>query len=201
MRTTRRPLRATARELRTALAGIVLASTVLVGALSGCSAAIVDRSDAADDRVPAPQQTSAETDAPQAGASDAEDAADAATDDGGADQGSTPGGSGLTPENAADRERMLAEATITLTCPSETLNQDGAVIRVEGACADLVIDIDAGVVIADDVENLTLSGSGTVVFAEGVGSLTVTGSASIVYWTGTTPTVADRGTANTLRHG
>ncbi|MFE7196656.1 DUF3060 domain-containing protein [Microbacterium oxydans] len=180
----RRPTPRSSRRIGTPAA---LATLVLLGALTGCTATIVDRGkDGADDTVSPP---SASTSAPPVEPETAEPG------------DSAKAGGELSAANAADRERLVAEATTTMPCPTETMNQDGAVIRVEGSCADLVIDIDAGVVIADNVTNLTLSGSGTVIYAETIGSLTVTGSASVVYWTGETPTVDDRGTANTLVHG
>ena len=64
---------------------------------------------------------------------------------------------------------LIAAATTTMTCPPGPLDEDGAIIRVEGPCAELVIDIDAGVVIVDDVDELLLRGSGTVVYAGTIG--------------------------------
>lgn len=164
------------------------AAALLAALLGGCSATIIDRSDSGAGSTPAPAQATpsetAETKTPAP-----------------ADDEAAPDSSGLSPENAADRERMIAMATTTMTCPAGALTEDGAIVRVEGACGDLVIEIDAGVVIVDDVQNVTLSGSGTVVYAGTVDNLMVTGSASTVYWTGETPTIDDRGSANTLRRG
>ena len=184
----RRPTPRSSRRIGTPAA---LATLVLLGALTGCTATIVDRGKDEADSASSPSTT---TSGPSAPAPPVE------PETAEPDTSATAGGE-LSATNAADRERLVAEATTTMPCPTETMNQDGAVIRVEGSCPELVIDIDAGVVIADDVTNLTLSGSGTVIYAETIGSLTVTGSASVVYWTGKTPTVDDRGTANTLVHG
>lgn len=162
------------------------AAALLATLLGGCSATIIDRSDA--DSTPAPTQTApVETPATKTPTP--------------ADDEAAPDSSGFSPENAADRERMIGMATTTMTCPAGALTEDGAIVRVEGQCGDLVIEIDAGVVIVDDVQNLTLAGSGTVVYAGTVANLMVTGSASAVYWSGDTPTIDDRGTANTLRRG
>lgn len=171
------------------LISTALTALLLAAALTGCTAAIVDGADQSSEtptaeQTPTPDRSPAEKQEPSATEEDAE-----------------PSSGGLSAQNAADRERLTGEATTVMPCPSGPLDQDGAVIRVEGPCADLVIDMDAGVVIADDVTTLTLSGSGTVVFVEGIDALTVTGSASIVYWTGSTPTVDDRGTANVLTRG
>ncbi|KKX99229.1 hypothetical protein AAY78_03520 [Microbacterium sp. Ag1] len=168
-----------------------LATLVLVGALTGCTATIVDRAKDGTDSASSGSTSASEPSSP----------APPTEPDTAEPDDSTKAGGELSAANAADRERLVAAATTTMPCPTDTLNQDGAVIRVEGSCADLVIDIDAGVVIADDVTNLRLSGSGTVIYAETIDSLTVTGSASVVYWTGETPAVDDRGTANTLVHG
>lgn len=172
------------------------AALLIAGALSGCSATIVDgdASPSAPAETP-PAQTAPE---PSSAPSDAGSPSTESSTSPGEDDAET---SQLSAENAEERERLTASATTTMPCPSGTLDQDGAIIRVEGPCADLVIAIDAGVVIADDVENLSLSGSGTIVYAETIGSLTVTGSASVVHWTGRTPTVDDRGSANTLTRG
>jgi hypothetical protein len=181
-------------DMRTSrLTATALTALLLAAALSGCTATIVDGSAQSSEK-PTTEQTTEQTSTPDRTEADTEEPA--TTDD--ADESTT---SGLSPQNAAERERLTAEATTVMPCPSGPLDQDGAVIRVEGSCAELVIDIDAGVVIADDVTTLTLSGSGTVVFAENIDALTVTGSASIVYWTGSTPTVDDSGTANTLTRG
>lgn len=165
----------------------VCAAALLAVILGGCSATIIDRADDASGSTPVPTRSApiepSETPPP------------AADDDAAVDA------SGLSPENAADRERMLSMATTTMTCPAGALSEDGAIVRVEGECGDVVIEIDAGVVIVDDVQNLTLSGSGTVVYAGTVENLMVTGSASTVFWTGDTPTIDDRGSANTLRRG
>lgn len=171
---------------RTLLPALTVTALLLMGGLSGCSAAIVDGA-------ASPSGPASEVDEPVAAPSPTAPAQSDSPDDGAA--------SGLSPENAEERARFAAGATTTMPCPSGALDQDGAIIRVEGSCTDLVIEIDAGVVIADDVENLTLAGSGTVVYAETIGALTVTGSASVVHWTGATPTVDDRGSANTLTRG
>lgn len=176
---------------RTTLTAAAVAALLLAGALSGCSATIVD----GDASPSAPSEAASEpSSAPSAAAPSASESSATPTDD----DAET---SELSDESAEERERLTAAATTTMPCPSGTLDQDGAIIRVEGSCADLVIAIDAGVVIADDVENLSLSGSGTIVYAETIGSLTVTGSASVVHWTGQAPTVDDRGSANTLTRG
>lgn len=162
------------------------AAALLATLLGGCSATIIDRSDA--DSTPAPTQTAPDGTPETKTPTPADDAA-------------APDSSALSLENAADRERMIGLATTTMTCPDGALTEDGAIVRVEGECGDLVIEIDAGVVIVDGVQNLTLAGSGTVVYAGTVANLLVTGSASTVYWTGETPTIDDRGSANTLRRG
>ncbi|WP_334152597.1 DUF3060 domain-containing protein [Microbacterium sp.] len=175
MRSARRPTAAT----------VVLLTVVLI---SGCTVSIIDPTDR--DR-PSETPSSAETPA---------DASPQETDDD-PDTAETPATSGYSPEHAAERARLIDGATVTMSCPSGVLAQDGAVIRVEGSCEELVIEMDAGVVITDDVEQLTISGDGTVVYAETIGTVTVSGSADQVYWTGPTPVVQDSGTANALGRG
>lgn len=109
--------------------------------------------------------------------------------------------SGLSAEGQADRDRLIAAASTTAACPTGPITADGAVIRIEGSCPDLVVEADAAVVVADDVQRLVLSGDGTVVYVETVDAVSVSGSASSVFWAGATPSVNDTGTANTLRRG
>lgn len=182
--------------MRASRSAVTAAAAVLVLLLlSGCSVRIVDP--AAGETRDDGQGQSAEPVPSDPVASDP--ATPRPADDPPASE--TPSSSGLSPENAADRDRLLAAATTTMPCPTGALDQDGAVIRVEGTCARLEIDSDAGVVIADDVDTLILRGSGTVVYAASLGSITVTGSADQVYWTGATPAVDDTGSGNTLRRG
>ncbi|MCK2037932.1 DUF3060 domain-containing protein [Microbacterium sp. SSW1-49] len=163
---------------------------VAVMLLTGCTVSIVDPA-AGNDRSPRAQDGDP---APQSDATPRPSAREQQGDDDAAS-------SGLSAPNAAERERLTAAATITMTCPDGPLDQDGSIIRVEGACADLVIDIDAGAVIADDVDRLQLRGSGTVVFAGTIGTVTISGSANQIIWSGATPVLKDSGSANSLGRG
>ncbi|WP_417541297.1 hypothetical protein [Microbacterium maritypicum] len=177
--------------MRAARRHIAAITPVVIAALllTGCTVRIIDPS-ADEARSPAPQE---------AGPTPRDETTPRATSSPG--EGTEAAPPALSAPNAAERERLIAAATITMTCPSGPLDQDGAVVRVEGSCASLVIDIDAGVVIADDVDELLLRGSGTVVYAGTIGTATVSGSANEVYWTGPTPTLQDDGSANSLGRG
>lgn len=171
------------------------AAIILAVLLSGCTVRIIDPT--AED----PGTTVAETPAADAPATETpEGTDDVAPDDEAPDDDSAPLG-GWDAEHAAHRADLLASATTTMPCPSGPLQQDGAVIRIEGACDEIRIELDAGAVIIDDVSTLLLSGSGTVVYAGTVGDVRVSGSANEIYWTGDTPQVTDTGTANVLRRG
>lgn len=178
--------------MRAARRHIAAITPVVIAALllTGCTVRIIDPS-AEEARSPAPQEAGP---APQ---DETTPRATSSPDEGDVDAAPPA----LSAPNAAERERLIAAATITMTCPSGPLDHDGAVVRVEGSCASLVIDIDAGVVIADDVDELLLRGSGTVVYAGTIGTATVSGSANEVYWTGPTPTLQDDGSANSLGRG
>jgi hypothetical protein len=175
-----------ARRYTATMTPLVVAATLL----TGCTVSIVDPG-AEDHRATVPQDADP---APQS-----ESTPPATPPEDQADDEAPP--SGLSAPNAAERERLTAAATITMTCPRGPLDQDGAIIRIEGSCADLVIDIDAGAVIADDVDQLQLRGSGTVVFAGTIGTATVSGSANQVIWSGPTPVLEDSGSANSLGRG
>lgn len=177
--------------MRAARRHIAAITPVVIAALllTGCTVRIIDPS-ADEVRSPAPQE---------AGPAPQDETTPRATSS--PDEGTEAAPPAPSAPNAAERERLIAAATITMTCPSGPLDHDGAVVRVEGSCASLVIDIDAGVVIADEVDELLLRGSGTVVYAGTIGTATVSGSANEVYWTGPTPTLEDDGSANSLGRG
>ncbi|WP_378148424.1 DUF3060 domain-containing protein [Cnuibacter sp. UC19_7] len=101
---------------------------------------------------------------------------------------------------AADRDRWIAAATSTQVCsPDLTIGASATatVVRVEGSCGTLVIEADAGVVVADDVRTLLVEGTGATVSVLQVGAVTVTGDANVVRWSGSAPVVDDTGAANT----
>lgn len=173
---------------------------VLAALLCGCTVSIVDPSEDSAASSSRQDSASASPDRAPTGTPTSSTADDTASDDPDAPPADADS-SDLSPAAAAERERLIAAATTTMPCPSGPLDQDGAIIRVEGPCASLVIDIDAGVVIADDVDELLLRGSGSVVYAGIIGTATVSGSANEVYWSGRTPRVEDSGTANTLGRG
>lgn len=167
---------------------VVLASLLL----SGCSVRLVDP--ASDGTGSSDSSRVTDDAAPDLGTSDAQgseptDTATPAADD------------GLDTEHAAHRQELVDAATTTMPCPTGPLQQDGAVIRIEGDCGEITIDSDAAAVVVDDVSTLTLTGDGTVVYAAEVGEVLVSGSANQIYWTGKTPAVTDSGSANTLRRG
>lgn len=167
-------------------ASTVVAASVLLASLllTACSVRLVDpaNTDSGSNRTeanstPAPDRTSTESASPESPPAEA------------------PAG------DAARRQELLDAATTTMPCPDVPLQQDGAVIRVEGACDELRIDSDAAAVIVDDVAILTLTGDGTVVYANDIGEIRVSGSANAIHWLGETPQVTDSGSANTLRRG
>lgn len=170
----------------TPAAGVLLLMLVLAPALSGCSVSVI-----------APSSEGAPTKQTPSSSTSGDEGSDADEDEDAAPASSPPSGQ----SSESQREALLAAASTTMSCPDGPLTSDGDIVRIEGPCADLVIEIDAGAVIADDVDTLTLSGSGTTVFVENVKTLRVTGSASSVFWTGSTPDVTDDGAANILKQG
>lgn len=161
---------------------LLLSTALSLLVLSGCSVAVIDP--------PSAQRPVAET--PVAEKPVEGDAPSAAP------QASTPG---TTADVAADRERYAEAASITMPCPTAPLDNDGDIIRVEGPCDELHVEIDAGVLIVDEVGTLVLEGASTVVYARSIGTLTVTGDVNEVYWEGETPDVRDSGVSNVLKKG
>lgn len=166
---------------------VLLTAALLATTLSGCTVAIVDPGASDTSATPAPRPTHSSAEAERAEPAPSSAPPHAAD--------------GLSAEGRAERERLTAAASTTATCPTGAVTADGAIIRIEGACAELDVQADAAVVIADDVQSLTLSGSGTIVYVVNVDTVTVTGDASSIFWAGETPSVNDTGAANTLRRG
>ncbi|KNY05698.1 DUF3060 domain-containing protein [Microbacterium sp. GCS4] len=171
---------------RSTATSVLLTAVLLATTLSGCTVSIVDPGAADAQRTPTPESTSSfdvERTEPTPPASSSTDS------------------DRLSDERQADRDRLTAAASTTTACPTGAVTADGVVIRIEGSCPQLDVQADAAVVIADDVESLALSGSGTVVYVVNVSSVTVTGDASSVFWAGSTPSVDDTGAGNTVRKG
>ncbi|MFT4258009.1 DUF3060 domain-containing protein [Microbacterium sp.] len=174
------------RVIRNRSVAALLLALAVAPALAGCTVAVVDPSAGA----PSAQRT-------PAGTADGAEGSDAGLE---SPPAYAPAEAG-DDDTQAQREALLAAVDTTMLCPDGPLTADGDIVRVEGHCEQLVIEIDAGVVIADDVDALTLAGSGTTVFVENVLELTVTGDASSVFWSGSTPDVSDSGAANVLKRG
>lgn len=81
------------------------------------------------------------------------------------------------------------------------LTESGPAIRLVGSCGQVTISGDATSVIADQVDSVTVSGSGVVLMTRGIGAVTFTADAfaSEVYWLGGQPSVNDSGAGNTAR--
>ena len=171
----------------TAAATAVLITAV---ALSGCTLRIVDPASESPD--PASNSQGPESPPAETPEQETPEANQPSAD---------PQPDGWDAEHAAHRERLLESASTTMPCPTGPLQQDGTIIRIEGDCDEIRIDLDAGAVIVDDVSSLLLSGSGTVVYAATIGEVRVSGTANEIYWLGETPQVTDTGTANVLRRG
>ncbi|MFJ4175632.1 DUF3060 domain-containing protein [Microbacterium sp. NPDC089696] len=177
---------------RSTATSALLTAVLLTTTLCGCTVSIVDPGAPESAAPPTPEPTASSFEVerteptPKSTSSAASDA---------------PGTEGLSAEGRAERDRLTAAASTTATCPSGAVTADGEIIRIEGACDTLDVQADAAVVIADDVRDLTLSGSGTTVYVLNVATITVTGSASAILWSGATPSVDDTGAANTLRRG
>lgn len=162
---------------RTAIRLLALASIALIGttALGGCTLRLADPDDTST-----PVETGAgdETGGPEDGTA--------------VERPETDG-------DGSGRETAIARADQTIPCsPGLDVSSPGTVIRVEGACEALTVSADAAVVVADDVQSLVVTGTGTVVHVLELGDLRITGDANVVSWTGTTPSVADSGTANLI---
>jgi len=181
------------RALRSVVATVALAALVVLS--SGCTVSIVDPSDRSSDAASTPERSDSAPDPTGAPLTPTSSPRPPAR------PSATPTSPALSIEGAAERARLGDAATTTTACPQGPLTEDGAIIRIEGPCPELVIEIDAGAVIADEVDALTLSGSGTIVYVTGVGTVTITGSANAVHWQGDAPAVVDRGAANVVQRG
>jgi hypothetical protein len=173
-----------------ALAALAAGGVLLAGLLGGCTLTVRDPG-AGSAPVPTPTPT-AEATSPVASPTPTPTPAGDGTSGGGASEGT-----GSTA--SAEREQWIAAATTTQACtPDLTVSATGSVVRVEGPCDTLTVKVDAGVVVADDVRTLVVTGTGTVVSALQVGSVAVSGDVNVIQWSGTAPAVDDTGTANTI---
>ena len=100
------------------------------------------------------------------------------------------------------RDDVRAGATSTVRCDGELqLDQDGAVIVVDGPCDHLVVNLNAGAVIVGDVGTLEITGDGSLVYTGKLSTLRIDGEANAVYWTGAAPAVTDNGVTNIATAG
>ncbi|MDR6865801.1 hypothetical protein J2Y69_000383 [Microbacterium resistens] len=172
---------------------VILAAGLALG-LTACSVNVVDETAPAGTPSGA---SSAPSSTPPAAPSGA------ASDEGSTTQSDTPKDA---PKDSADeagpsREELAAAAT-TVRCDGElVLDGDGEAIRVDGPCDHLLVTMNAGVVIADDIRALDVRGAGLVILTGTIAVLDVTGSGNTVRWTGATPKVTDGGAGNLLTAG
>lgn len=180
----------TMRTSRTPRPAVILPSALIAGvlalSLSGCAMRVTDTATETPVASESPTQNPA-TSTPDPGPTPASPDAFLVIPD---------------PDAAQERADLIAAATTVLRCDGErTLDEQATVVRVEGECDVLVVAMDAGVVVADDVRELQVTGAGSVVYAGKVDVLTVSGTANSVTWTGATPDVRDTGVSNILRAG
>lgn len=163
---------------------VLAAALALTAGLAGCSVSVVDA--AQPSASPSPEVSAdVQLDRPS-----------------GSPQPVSPTDPPVTVGDALSRAGLIAAATTTQRCEGElTLMQDAAVVHVEGSCDRLIVNAQGAQVVADDVAYLSVIGSANVVLTGAVQTLVVNGDANVVNWTGTTPTITDVGTANTLKAG
>lgn len=189
-----RATRTAARALPLALAGLLL--------LTGCAVEVTDGA------APGPTATvpaagtatsgPAEPDVPNASTSTADPTTpDPATSDDPTGRGEAP--AVTDPDLTAERDDILSKVTTTVACDgTRVLDTDGAYVRVEGPCDLLTVQMDTAAVVADDVTELRVLGTGVTVFTDALTTLSVSGDINWVYWAGTTPDVTDVGTSNVV---
>lgn len=195
----RRATRTTARALTLAVAGLLL--------LAGCGVEVTDgAAPGPSSTVPAAGTATSGTTTPGPTEPDAPNASTTAPDQATSDPTTSddPTGRGeapavTDPDLAAERDDILGKVTTTVACDgTRVLDTDGAYVRVEGPCDLLTVQMDAGAVVADDVTELRVLGTGVTVFTDALTTLSVSGDINWVYWAGTTPDVTDVGTSNVV---
>lgn len=202
--TDRRATRTAARALPLAVAGLLL--------LAGCGVEVTDgAAPGPSSTVPATGTTTpgtttpdvttsgpTEPDAPNASTATPDPATPApATSDDPTGRGEAP--AVTDPDLTAERDDILSKVTTTVACDgTRVLDTDGAYVRVEGPCDLLTVQMDTGAVVADDVTELRVLGTGVTVFTDTLTTLSVSGDINWVYWAGTTPDVTDVGTSNVV---
>ncbi|MFJ4167549.1 DUF3060 domain-containing protein [Microbacterium sp. NPDC089698] len=163
---------------------LLLAALALGAGLTGCSVSVVDAAQSSGSPSPG-VSVDVKTERPS-----------------GPPQPLPQTGPPVAVRDATSRSALIAAATTTQRCDGElTLMQDAVAVHVEGPCDRLIVNAQGAQVVADDVVSLSVIGSANVVLAESVRELVVNGDANLVNWTGSTPTISDIGTSNTLKAG
>jgi len=192
------------------LPALALAALLAIG-LTGCSVSVTDAEAPGDETAtaspgsqPAGDDTAAESGsetepADEPAAPEDEDPQPVASSD-----SSSGGGDSWSEEEADYRDDMLDAVTRTLTCDGEvtfTPDEAGTVAKIDGPCDRIVVDMFAGVVIAGEVGEIEVNGSGNVIYLDSVDAITAAGDANSVSWLGDTPKVSDSGAGNVIISG
>lgn len=184
----------------------VAATGILVSMLTGCAVSLADtEADTTADQV-ADAATEPQSEAPK------ETPAEAEEDTAPEPQAQTPdeekptdsGPTEWSDAVAEARDQAIASVSKTVTCDGELVlgaNETGQIIRVDGACAHLVLDLHGGFVVAGETTTVDLRGVGNLVFVDAVTTLNSPGDANELYWLGATPAVNDTGVGNVLTAG
>jgi len=196
------------------LPALALAALLAIG-LTGCSVSVTDAETPSDDTATAPpaSQPTAGDDAAAESGSETEPAREAGEPSSPEDEepqsaesdgGRSGGGDSWSEEEADYRDDMLDAVSRTLTCDGEvtfTADDAGTVAKVDGPCDRVVVDMFAGVVIAGEVGEIEVNGSGNVIYLDSVDVITAAGDANSVSWLGDTPEVNDSGAGNVIISG
>lgn len=179
-------------------------AAVLVGtlALSGCGVSLVNDDSKAASQTP--RSTGSGSDPVPTTSGDSPSVPDTSGPSDPAPSGSTDSTGGQSGEMTyASFAARLAKVNKEIPCDRGPvdLTESGPAIRLVGQCGQVTISGDATSVIADEVDSLTVSGSGVVLMTKAIKNVTLTADAfaSEVYWTGGQPNVNDIGAGNTVR--
>jgi len=198
---------------------VLALSALLIAGLSGCSVSVSEPDEQTTTADNAASDASEDTSESGSGSEPAGEAGEpaetptddpepeetepASTDEAGAD---SDGAAATTwsDEEAEYRASMLEVVTRTLTCDGELVfgqNDPGQIVKIDGPCEHIVVHMNAGVVVAEEVGSIDVSGAGNVIYLDSVDTINVAGDANAISWLGSTPTVTDTGAGNVVISG
>lgn len=104
------------------------------------------------------------------------------------------------PADGTTRADLEGSVDTRLECPGGTakIGQIGKVVELGSDCAKVTVTGAGTVVLAQNIDRLTVDATAATVFVKQLGSVDATGQGNLVTWESGSPAVSDSGVANTI---